>query len=399
MGFEIGQPLLWPYPPNWSDSVSESLAWLTDIMQASNGAQQARALREAPRRTFAFKAMAHGDARRIVDAVRFYLGVRSLLLPVYPDVQLLGASLAAGAASIPCRTAGFDFADGGKAVLWADANAWELVDVDTVGANSLTLATGTANAWGAGTQLYPVRRARLKETPRAAQYNDDLVALQLQFLIDEPCDWAAAWPSAATYRGMPVLEWRGDESQDPTDSFDRTTSTVDQDVGPVFYIDLPGMAFRMQSQAFQIIGRDSHTAFRSLLYALAGRAGQIWVPSWMHDVQLRQPAAGTDTQLQVNWCGYTQFGFEQVNRRDLRFELLDGTVIYRRVIGSAETADGETLQLDASLGQAIAPAAIRQISWMSLCTLASDTVEIIHDTDADGVARAGVNWQAVKNDV
>lgn len=401
MGYLADQPILWPWLTDWSKSVSESLAFLTDVMQAPTGGAQVRALRNAPRRGFGFQQVMNADIRRIVDALRFDLGVQQCLLPIYADIQQLGADLAAGATSIPCRTDGFDFVAGGKAVLWNDVNAWELVTIASggVGANALTLSAATVNAWPAGTRLYPVRKARVASIAKADWQSDDVSTVQVSLLIDEPCDWPAAWPSAATYRGVPVLEWRGDESTDPTDEFDRLDGRVDMDVGPVFYFDLPGMPFRAQSQLFTLATRADHTAFRSLLYMLNGRAGQVWVPSWQQDLRLSQPALATATQLQVPWCGYTQFGYLQANRRDIRIELYDGTILYRRITGSADAGDHEVLQIDSAPGIALAPGAIRQIGFLTMCALASDSVQLDHVTDADGVSQCTLNWVAVKSDV
>lgn len=400
MGYAIGQPVLWPCQPEWSNPVSETLAFLTDLMQAKTGGSQVRALRSSPRRAFSFQCLVKEDARRIVDAIRFDIGVQQFLLPIYPDVQVLGAAIAQGALSIPCRTADFDFVTGGQAVLWQDVNTWELLNVSAIAADALTLAApGAVNAWGIGTRLYPVRRARVQSVSQADQQSDDVSTSQVTLLIDAPCDWPAAWPSAAVYRGVPVLEWRGDESTDPTDEFDRLSGTIDQDVGPVFYFDLPDMPFRLQSQLFTLGNRADHTTLRSLLYMLNGRAGQLWVPSWQQDLRLLNPALATDTQLQFPFCGYTQFGFEQQNRRDIRIELYNGTVLYRRIIGSAVNASGEILQIDSALGIALDPSTIRQINWLSMCALAADSVQIDHITDADGVSQCTLSWQAVKSDV
>jgi hypothetical protein len=399
MGYAADTPVLWPAPPNWANAVRETLAFLTDVMQAPTGGQQVRALRNAPRRSFSFQAVMANDARRIVDAIRFDVGARQLLCPIYPDVQFLTSPLASGAVSVPCRTAGFDFVAGGQAVLWAGINAWELVTIDTIAADAITLTAATAQAWGVGTRLYPVRKARLQNVPRVASHSGAVGTVSVQLLIDEPCDWPAAWPSEATYRGVPVLEWRNNEATEPSDQYDRISSAADEDVGPVFYTDLPGMPFRSQSQLFTLMGRDAHTAFRSLVYALNGRVGQVWVPSWTADAALVAAVTDTATQIQVPWMGYTQFGYLQANRRDLRIELYDGTVLYRRVTGSAESGANEVLQLDSALGVAIAPGDVRQINWLTLCALATDTVQLDHATDAEGVAQSTLTWQGLKSDV
>lgn len=400
MGYEIGQPIVWPCTPNWDTPVVESLAFLTDSMQSSGtGSEMIRGLRDEPRRGFSFSSLLYADAQRIVDAIRFDIGVKQFMLPIYPDQQWLAAPIAAGAVGIDCATAGFDFVDGGQAVLWRDARNWELVTVSAISATGITLAAATVNAWGPGDRLIPVRKARLASPPQAARHSDDIVALDVQMAIDEPCDWPAAWPTATLYRGMPVLEWRNEESEDPTDEYDRMSGTIDQDVGPVFYYDLPGLPFRAQSQNFKLYRRDQHSSFRSLLYMLEGQLAELWVPTWLQDVRLSQPLTDTGVQLHVPWMGYSQFGYLQGNRRDVAIELYDGTRFYRRVTGSAENGDEEILQIDAALGVALDPSAVRAIGWLSMCAAASDVTQIQHQTDADGTAYSAINWRAVKSDV
>lgn len=400
MGYATGQPVVWPCMPDWSNPVVESLAWLTDVMQASATAmQQVRMLRNAPRRGFSWQASIDGDTRRIVDAIRRQLGVGPFRLPIYPDVQMLAASVAAGATAIPCATVGYDFVVGGSVLLWRTVTMWELVTISAIAPDSLTLASGTVNAWGVGDRLYPVRKARLTQPPQETQHSDDISMLAVQALIDEPCDWTPAWPSATVYRGVPVMDWRGDEGTDPTDQYNRVSGSVDMDTGPVYYYDLPGQPFRTQSQDFFLNGRADHAKFRALLYQLAGQVAQCWVPDWQASMRLTAPIASTDSQLTVAWQGYTQFDAVQVNRRDLRIELFDGTALYRRITGSVESGANEVLQIDSAAAIAIDPSKVRQINFMSVCAQAADAVQLQHDNDDNGHNVGKITWQACANDV
>jgi len=400
MGYTADGPVLWPTKPEASQPVNETLAFLSDSMVASGtGAEQIRALRDVPRRTFSFSSLLGRGNQRIADAIRFDIGVRPFLLPIFPDQQWLTGAVAAGADSISCRTTGFDFVSGGQVALWRNPQTWELATIDSISADGLALTAPTASAWGPGDKLYPVRKARLADTPKASWHTDTTLALDVAAIIDEPCDWPAAWPSATTYRGAPVLEWRNEVSDDPTDEYDRLSGSVDTDVGPIYYYDLPGMAFRAQSQNFKLYRRDKHTVFRSMLYALQGRVSMLWVPTWLQDVQLAQAIGSADVQIRVPWMGYSQFGYLQQNRRDIAIELYDGTRFYRRITGSAESGDQEVLQLDAALGVGIDPSAVRAVGWLSMCGSASDAFQIQHINDADGVGYASINWRAVKSNV
>jgi hypothetical protein len=126
----------------------------------------------------------------------------------------------------------------------------------------------------------------------------------------------------------------------------------------------------------------------------------IWVPSFSADLKPAAAIAAGSTTLPIEWAAYTLFGFGKPNRKDLRIELTDGTVLYRRVTGAAEVGSTENLTLSSSLDAgSIAPERILAISFMALCTLGSDETEINHQTDADGLATATTGWQAVVPDV
>lgn len=396
MSYATGQPVPWPVPPDWSAGVRERLAWLTEMLPARNGVTQKREMRLAPRRDFTFKVVADAQARRVADALLFERGAQLWALPIWHDVQLLGTALTAGGDTIACDTAGFDFTVGGSALLWRSVNDFELVTIATIGASSLTLAGTLASSWPRGTRLYPTRKARSIDASEEGAWNDDAGERRITFAIDEPCDWTATLP-AATYRAYPVLEHRSDEGADPEASHRREIERVDVGTGSVHYYDFPGESFRRMSHRWLLGSRAEHTEFRELLYGLRGRMAVLWVPSMTADLVLASTLGAASTALSVEWAGYTLYGAQASNRRDLRIELRDGTVYYRRITAAAEAGATETLTLDSALGAEVTPQQVRLISFMTLCEGASDAVEIDHVTDAEGITRASLAFQAVKH--
>lgn len=399
MAFDATGARIWPVPPDWSNGVRESLAFGTDLLTASATAvSQHRSYLNTPRRQFAFETLAGGQVRRVADMLLAgWSGAWQL--PVWPDVQWLAAPLAAGSTTVPCATAGFDFVAGGKALLYGGVNRWELVTVASIAADHLALVDATVAEYSAGDRLYPLRRARVRGGADERLYNDDLGRRSLVFTVDEPCDWPALSGGTA-YLGHDVLDVRPDESDDPAASVSRLEQTIDYGAALPFVHDLPGLALRTQQSSWKLSGRAQHTWFRSLLYTRCGRLTPIWVPSFASDLKPAAAIAGGSAVLSIEWAGYTLFGLGQPNRRDLRIELDDGSVFYRRASAAVEAGGTETLTLDASLDAgSIAPERIRAVSFMALCTLASDETEINHATDADGLATATTGWQAVVPDV
>src|SRR5690606_20499938 len=127
--------------------------------------------RIGPSRSFSFDVMADAQGHRAMDILMAsHRG--TWLLPIWPDVMWLGAALVAGSDAVPCTAEGFDFAAGGKALLYRDVNTWEVVDVDTVESDHLALNAETIGSYGPGDRLYPLRRALLADGAQITMLTD-----------------------------------------------------------------------------------------------------------------------------------------------------------------------------------------------------------------------------------
>lgn len=395
MGFAASTLPVWTVPPDWKDGVEETLSWMTDVLTATATAStQHRSLRLGPRRSFTFRVLAHGQERRVTDMLMHgHAGLWEL--PIWPDMQWLPSPVAAGSTQIPCATAGFDFQPGGRAMLHAGVTRWEVVTVQSIQSDRIIIASPTTAAYQRGARLCPIRRARLVDADERV-ISGDVSRRTLTFEAMEGCDWPAL--SLPSYRGHAVLDRRPDESDERSQSVTRLIQSTEAGAGQPFVHDLPGIGLRMQKAHWRLFGRAERSWFRSLLYTLDGRRLPIWLPSFTDDLRLVTPIPGSQTVLSVEWAGYSLYG--QARRRDVRIELADGRVLYRRITACAEVGDTESLTLDAALDSAsIDPGQIRQISFMALCTLASDQVEIEHATDGDGLATSTLGWQEVVADV
>lgn len=398
MGFSANAMPIWPITPDWTDGVQETLSWSTEVLQASaTAATFHRGLRLGPRRAFSFRLLTGAQEKRIASMLLAgYSG--PWLLPIWPDVQLLAAPVAADSITIPCETEGYDFVAGGKALIYTDVRQWQAVEVEAVAIDHLQLAPGVVAA-PAGARLYPLRRARLSGDAEETHRTDDVSRRTLSFDIDEPSTWSPL-PATSLYLGHPVLEVRPDESTDPTSTLSRMLQSVDYGSARPFVHDLARVALRGQQSHWKLFGRTEHAWFRSLLYTLEGRNTPAWVPSWAADLQAVSNVAANSTALRVEWAGYTLYGLGNSNRRQLRIELHDGAVYYRQVNASVTAGDTELLTLSEPLAATVVPAsAIRLISFMALSTLASDDVELQHITDASGVATSTTGWLEVVPDV
>lgn len=387
----------WTFAPDWSSGVRERLAWATDVMSSDERDEQRRALRLSPRRSFSSRLVVDGRERSLFEMMLRGWGGRVWALPIYSDIQLLQSPVTLGATSITCSTTGRDFRAGGLAMLRGDsAFRSEVVQIDTVSSGSITLLRPTQGAWPAGTRLYPVRTARLAEQPRVRRHTDQAAGVDTTFDLVEPSDWPAA--TLPTYRGSPVLEAAPDESRELSTSFERALYVLDNVCGIPFSLDSANEAFGVREHRWVLDGINERSAFRSLLYALRGRQVSIWVPTFADDIRLLETIGSSSLVATIENIGYARFGLGQRGVLDIRIELHDGMVLYRRITNAAAIdEDEEQITIDSALGQAVAPADVRRICFMELMRGQSDEVEIQHHTDVEGVATSGLTFVGVSD--
>lgn len=379
--------IAWTFVPDWGDGVRERFISSTDILQSESAVSQRRRLRPAPRREFEAPMYAQGRERQLLDLALFGWGDRIWALPIWPDIQLLVAELPADAVFIPCATQHLDFSSGGLALLRGEeAFTYEVVEVEGVTALGLQLARGAQRAWPAGSRLYPVRTAQLIEPPALTKLTDQLIEARVRFLVMEACDWPAVMPTPL-YRGLAVWDRRPDDSQDLTLATERLMLTLDSGLGMPRFTDTASRALALLGQRWLDQGRAERAALRSFIYAMCGRQKVVWVPTHMDDLTLVAAVASVATTIEVANIGYARFGEGRPGRRDIRIELHSGEVFFRRILTAIEM-DGqvEQLGLDSALGQAVEPHQVARISWMVLCRFESDTQELEHMTDSQGVA-------------
>ncbi|MDR2871307.1 MAG: hypothetical protein LBV45_02065 [Xanthomonadaceae bacterium] len=382
----------WCWPPDWGNPVQERLTWLTELLPSRTGVTQRRKLRRWPRRAFEFSVRVHAQDRRTLDSALFDWSSLRWALPIFPHVSRLDRPVIAGAYVIETDTTGREFQTGGLAMLWYDARHSEVIQIADIRPDRIVLTHPLLSHWPRGTRLYPARSAHLHAAPEHTYWHDDAGSVRVVFELDEPGEATADIP-ATHYRGYPVFDWRPDRSQDPIARYVRLSHVLDEHTGLTSVLDRPNRPYRGDTLHFLLDGRTQRDMGRRWLYRLAGRYRYVWLPSGTHDVHLVQPASAADTALVIQWSGYTRFARTQPNRRDLRIELRDGSIFFRRIIGYGELdAEREQLTIDAPLDQRLDPGNVRLISFMTRTALAHDDVVIDHLTDLDGLARVTLEF-------
>ena len=389
---EISGATAWPFAIG--GQMSERWEWMTDPMEPPYGPPQNRKLRQAPRIFLNYDGLETRDNRRWMETLLNANGAGLWHVPLVIDDAELATPLADGATIIAVDTTQRRFRAGGNAMLLGQTpREHQVLQIDEVLEDSITLITPVDGAWAAGTTLAPTVASRLASEPVLPRFTGDDAYYAISFRGDEPIDVPPDF-GGAVYRAFPVFEMPIDWLSDPSYQPVRNLESVDNGVGPVVVYDLAGMVLPRIRFDMTLVDRASAWAFEQLLYALSGRWQPIWIPSMAQDVQIQ--AKFSDSAIDVAWMGYSDWPI-RANRRDLRIEMADGQVHYHRITAAVSVDDDtERLQVSPNLAVGFDAAQVVGISFMALCCQNAD-VNLLRLWSA-GMIESSLEFRGINND-
>lgn len=395
---------VWPFEPNWSNNVTETLEWLTTILTSPTGAEQRRCNRLFPRREIEFTIAVADGERTAADTHIMLHGGRTMYLPLWHESYRLATPAVASAIALSVEDAdngGFAAGD----ILFVGSVTgpfdYELVEVAGVSGEVVTLAGSTSKPWPQHSRVHPVRKARLTDQPAFSGASDSLSTASCVFAtmeVNDEHDLSVAAESFETYDGFNVLTTEPDWSSKATRSFERMIDTYDNQVSSPIFRDTAGISFPTQSFHWINRGRAEYERFRKTVYALAGRFRPVWLPTFAADLQMVASTAAGASNLTIGMIGYTASGGIVTGRDRICIMKKDGTRHYRRIIGSSVTGDGhEVVVLDSPFAAGLERDSVLRISFMQLSRLNQDRLEIVHKTDTQGVSLCSATFRAAPN--
>lgn len=387
----------WTIGPDWGSQLTETFEYLTDLERSYDGTEVRTQIRSSPRRSWAYTAFAWYAGATFMDNALFAWNKRIWALPVWTDMQPIGSEFASGQTVLPCITADLDFEAGQLAILISDPQTYEVLQVLSVQTTGLTLKNGLSDDWVKGTKLYPMRKARLTTNPTLSRITDNAWATPISFISAEANPYPA-YTGWTLYRGLPVLQDQMDWTLDPQMAYDRLSETLDNATGLPAVYETGGFTQPIQGFQWRLFTKAARTQLKGTLAYMAGRVGVLWLPTWNSDLTPVLTTSASSVVLTVTNVGYTLFNSGVKNRRDIRIELFDNTVLYRRILNSTDLLNGtEQLDMDSPLGRTTAPNQFRRISYMVPVRFDTDTFSLVYDTDA--ITSLATSFRGVKDSV
>jgi hypothetical protein len=369
--------VVFPFAPSWRAPIIEQLAWKTSILTAHNGSEQRIQLRQQPRRQLEYELFAELSEASLLEAMLWGWQARVYALPLWTEPHRLNQFLPSNSSVIPVPTANKDFFVGGLAVLIQDPFTVEAVEVAQVNEHSITLHRPTAFSWPIGSFVYPARLARLPKKQSLSRLTAGVAKANVRFEMAE-LSLLDAKEYPTQYRDYAVLDKRPNWSNPIDAEYARKLTRLDYQVGLTTLDTHSATPAIVQNMTFLLENAADILSFRQWLYARAGQQHPVWVPTWSTDLEVIEPVTTDSPNLTIRTIGYDLYYRAQFGRNDVMVLLNDDTVFYRHIVGSVQSETArELITLDKPLGRTIHPKEIKLVSFMGLCRLDSDQVEIV----------------------
>ena len=388
---------LWQVEPDWTNGITETLEWKTNILQSYSGAEQRIARRLSPRRTFEFTILINGNERARFENKLAYVGGNSWYFPIFTDVTHLETDVDLNTTVLPCSTTGRDFVIGNKVLIKSEINNINraaLLDVADVNENSITLINPLKSRFNAGACIYPVRLAVLTDVPELTRYNDDLLSAQIRFRIGEHNAFSNDISHLPIYRNFPVLTMHPDWAESLKGRYERFLIELDNGSSIPSLLDTARLPFFVQEFRWFVTERIAQVELRKLFYYLNGCQKCMWVSSQSSDFNV---VFVDGRVIEVENVGFNEIGLIP-GRKDIAINLCNGDVLYRRIETVAAVSDEiERLLLNDSIN--VNTEDILSVSFLTLCRLDSDSVSWEHVTDADGLANITCSFRGIRDEL
>lgn len=383
-----------PFQHNWDDkaggNIIERLAYLTSILPSESGIEQAIMWRKFPRRTLEYRFLLASTPtnaarlRALWHALMFGWQHRVFAVPVWTDATRLAAQANAGQPTITVPTQFFDYDVGNYVMLWVNEETYEILEIQSVAASTLTCTVNLSNTWPAGrTVVMPARLgiAQPQITGTKQTVDLDTVPMTFELLPQAYSTNRLVAGARVMYRGFDVL--MKSSGYNDTNDFQITRAMTRQDANiGLFRVNATNPAPLTNLDYGWTCPNHQYAAdLFAWLDTRKGRYTPVWVPTWSHDLEVVQNIAASATSLIINGINYTGLympnGAPVASRRDVMLRLRDGQYFFRRITGATVNTNGtENINLDTAFGQIINTVDIDRVCFLVPSRLEADAVEL-----------------------
>lgn len=384
--------------PDTSKPYIEKLTWVSDVLTSQSGEEQRIAINEYPDTQISMTVHQHKDKLHNLASLLWGWQHRIYSLPLWHLHTNLSQASSLGTQTLMCNTQYTGLQVGGVAIIWAEYDHFETVEVAEIQPDRILTVRPTTRVWPRGALLAACRSARLPQEVSQSWTHADLAEIPLTFVLTE-VEQGVAGEMGGSYRGDPLLMIPPNWVSELDERHVRNIDIFESDLKARFTVLNNELPYVVRSHAWFLNSKEKIAAYRRWLISRRGRVVPFWMPSWKNDMVMAQALEAGSRQLVIQNINYRSFYTNRIGRQDIIMFLRNGQRIMQRISSATEgpIPGTEILVLEQEFENALAPSMVTMISFLGLHRLDSDEVEI--DWRSDKLALSNNNMRLLTDGV
>lgn len=381
-------------PFEYEAPVKETLAWLTDVIEALDGREQRIALRKQPKQLFEVTYLLDSNTRQRMQSILLDWMDNAFSFPLWHERLFLTAATSVGAINFPVRNADqTDFRVGGLAAIITNDYTYDVINIAAVTATQITSVSPAVNSYAVGTRIVPLRTAILRRAIPGVRTHVKVEEFKLTFEVSDNDTGAVAGSTTpgfwTIYNNRVLFDDSNIIEGTMPQEFQRKVYRIDNETGVVAQSSIWDRSKRGHEKGFVLRNRADIYAFRKLLTSLRGRQKAFWIPTFIEDLTVvAQLTIGTAT-MDIEAQDYVRFVQNRLPMKVFRITFTDGTSLVRSVSSSATVSTTvERLTLDTTWPATRAVNEVSRVQFYELVRL--DTDEVVINYPRIGLAQCNV---------
>jgi hypothetical protein len=373
---------LWPFEPNWKNSVNVTISYLTEIITSRAGREQRTAWRKTPRRQVEFRVTLDSDGQRQLH--RFLsseMGKMTTMRDPVRRVAAIGTALS-GSTSLTVSRVPTWLQAGITLVL--PHGQWTTVTAIT--GTVLTLTDALTADVAAGALVYLGVQGQLESLMRVSSQTNGVAELQFTFNIDpgsEPRD--DGYYNAIHFENRELLIDRPNWSNPVESQYSQTYEQLDFDAGRILTYTPIAFGSYLRTSTFLRQTDTQIEGIQKFVRRQRGRAHEFLMPTWIPDFKVLSGINEGGQNILVDGIEtYNQFVRDPLHKYIVVITD-DGRFIPRRII-NIFNVDGTQSQIRVTplWPTTLSQNQIEMVCWLYVSRFATDdlTMEWITDQSA-----------------
>jgi hypothetical protein len=384
-----------PVPPNWKENLREDFEFYSTVIEAGDGSEETNSVSgNHPRRALEYGTLlTRLDAQRL-DALLMAWSGRFFEIAHWAEAGKLISAVPIGAEYLVIDNLYGSFVAGGRAVIYASPDNYELVDLVAAAPGEagfdIELADGTEKAWPAGAKVFPVFPALIAASTQKARPTDSVVRSVVRFMCEPSSTPDNTGPGVATYTYLGEelylhsTNWKDGVRVDS--SAKRTV--IDKRTGKIDVTSVSHFHPDTMEHTWLLHGHAEVAEFRNWLGRREGRARPVYMPTGMDDLKLVADPTSGNAYIDVETSMYGELLAAHPARRDFIMLLRNGSYVARRITSvEAITSVIDRIHFAADpLASTVARSAVKRVSFLGLYRQQEDNTELVWHTDGTATA-------------